>query len=69
MSDRILREPEVAQKDGNLSRSTRWRLERDGRYPRRKKIGLNAVGWKESEIEEWIKDPEGWVNRADQAVA
>jgi prophage regulatory protein len=69
MKEKILRERDVAQLDGGLSRSTRWRLERDGLYPRRRKIGRHAVGWLESEIDEWVKDPEGWAAKYGQAAA
>ena len=52
-TDRVLREPEVEHRTG-LSRSTRWRMERTGKFPRRKPISANAVGWLESEIDAWI---------------
>ncbi|MEW8658460.1 MAG: AlpA family phage regulatory protein [Candidatus Thiodiazotropha endolucinida] len=69
MTEKILRERDVAQLDGGLSRSTRWRLERDGFYPKRRKLGRHSVGWKESEITEWLKDPEGWAEKSAQAAA
>ena len=53
MTERFLREPEVRQITG-LSRTTRWRLEREGRFPKRRKITEGAVGWLESEIDGWI---------------
>jgi prophage regulatory protein len=31
-----------------------YRLESEGRFPRRIKLGVRAVGWIESEIEAWI---------------
>ena len=37
-----------------LSRSTAWRLERDGLFPARRQLSANAVGWLRSEIEGWI---------------
>jgi predicted DNA-binding transcriptional regulator AlpA len=51
--DVFLREPAV-RKITRLSRTTRWRLERDGKFPRRRKLSSNAVGWLESEIRESI---------------
>ena len=51
---RFLREPEVLERTG-LSRPTRWRLERLGRFPKRRKIGLAAVGWVDAEVEDWIQ--------------
>ena len=38
-----------------ISRSTIWRLERDGMFPRRRKISPGKVAWLKSEIEEWMK--------------
>ena len=55
MSDRFIREPEVHRITG-LSRTTRWRLERRGEFPRRVAISLNAVAWLASEIEKWMTE-------------
>ncbi len=52
--DRFMREPEVAHVTG-LSRTTRWRLERAGKFPRRRRISANAVGWLASEIRAWME--------------
>ncbi len=49
---RILREHEVARLTGR-SRVSRWRDEKAGKFPRRVRIGPNAVGWFEDEILEW----------------
>lgn len=51
--DRFMREAEVALLTG-LSRSTRWRLERTGKFPQRRRISTNAVAWRESEIQNWM---------------
>ena len=53
IEDRFLREPEVRRISG-LSRTTRWRLEQRGQFPRRRKISQNAVAWLESEVQEWL---------------
>ena len=53
--DRFLREREVRNITG-LSRTTRWRLEREGKFPRRRAISDAAVGWLESEIASWVAD-------------
>jgi prophage regulatory protein len=50
MSTRILRENEVRSRTG-LSRTTRWRLERQGNFPLRRRLSANTIGWVESEIE------------------
>ncbi len=39
-----------------LSRTTIWRLERQGDFPRRIRIGPNRVAWVEIEVEAWIND-------------
>ena len=38
-----------------FSRAHLIRLERDGRFPRRVKLGECRVGWLESEIDAWIE--------------
>ncbi len=53
--DRFVREPEIALITG-LSRTTRWRLERAGKFPNRRRISTNAVGWLASEIHTWIAE-------------
>ena len=53
--DRFLREPEVQHITG-LSRTTRWRLQRDGKFPRRRQISPNGVGWLASEIFAWMAE-------------
>ena len=54
MTDRFIREPECLEITG-LSRTTRWRLERAGSFPRRRKISQNAVAWLESEVLAWLE--------------
>jgi prophage regulatory protein len=36
-----------------LSRMTIYRLERDGRFPKRRRLSKNAVAWLESDINAW----------------
>jgi len=50
----FLREPQVASLTG-LSKSTRWRLEKDGGFPKRRQLSRKSVGWLATEIEEWIQ--------------
>jgi prophage regulatory protein len=50
--DRFIREAEVQRITG-LSRTTRWRLEREGKFPSRRQLSENAVAWLESEIRAW----------------
>ena len=54
MTDRFVREPECKHITG-LSRTTRWRLERAGLFPKRHKISPNAIAWLESTIQEWLR--------------
>lgn len=37
-----------------LSDSTIWRLERAGKFPARRQLSANAVGWLRSEVEAWL---------------
>lgn len=53
MSKKLLRFHEVKKLVG-LSRTTIWRLERQGKFPRRKQISENAVAWLDEEIQRWI---------------
>jgi prophage regulatory protein len=51
---RLLPFREVAQRVA-LSRSTIWRLERAGQFPKRRRLSVNKVAWWEPEIEEWLE--------------
>jgi prophage regulatory protein len=51
---KLLRFPAVRDRTG-LSRSTIWRLERQGAFPRHHRISTNAVAWVEDEIASWIR--------------
>ena len=53
MAERMLRTGEVMARTG-LGRTTLWRLERDGGFPRRRQLVGNVVGWIEAEVDEWI---------------
>lgn len=50
--DRYIREEECFRLSG-LSRTTRWRLERKDKFPRRRQLSDNAVGWLLSEVLAW----------------
>ena len=51
---KLLRLTCVQAKIGGLSRSTIWRLERKGLFPKRRLVTGKIVAWDESEIDEWI---------------
>src|SRR5579859_552831 len=53
MPEKILRLPNVLDRTG-LSRSTVYQRVTEGRFPRPVSLGARAVGWIETEIEEWI---------------
>jgi prophage regulatory protein len=50
---KILRTPDVLDVTG-LSRATIWRKERAGTFPKRVRLGANAIGWRSDEIDKWL---------------
>jgi len=53
MNNHVWRWPTVQQASG-LSRTTAWRLEKEGLFPSRRQLSPNAVGWLQTEVEAWI---------------
>ena len=53
--DRFIRERECRELTA-LSRTTRWRLERAGQFPRRRQLSPNACGWILSEVVQWMTE-------------
>ena len=53
LSLKLLRFPAVRERTG-LSRSTIWRLERHGDFPKHRRISANVVAWVEEEVMSWI---------------
>lgn len=53
-SKRILRFPQVRERV-TYSRMHVDRLEKAGKFPKRIRLGDNAVGWFESEIDAWVE--------------
>jgi prophage regulatory protein len=53
MPRKILRLPTVLDRTG-LSRSSVYLRVTEGRFPRPVSLGARAVGWIETEVEEWI---------------
>ena len=51
--DSVLRKPDVESITG-LDRTTIDRLESRGEFPRRIKLSTRAIGWKASEVEQWL---------------
>jgi prophage regulatory protein len=52
--DRFVREDERRQITG-LSRTTWWRMERQGIAPKRRQLSPNSTGWFLSEITAWMQ--------------
>lgn len=50
---RFCRKPEVLARVG-VSDSTLWRMERDGKFPKRRTIGAGVAGWLSNEIDDWF---------------
>jgi len=59
---KLLRFTDVRERTG-LSRSTVWRLERRGAFPKHVQLSANIVGWLEEDVIEWIR------SRASGSVA
>ena len=55
LPERIIRSKELQELTG-LSRTTIWRLERKGDFPQRVSLCQGSVGWRYSEILEWMSD-------------
>ena len=58
---KLIRFPDVKVKIGGLSRTTVWRLEREGRFPKRRVITSKIVVWDEAEIDAWAQAQNGGV--------
>ena len=52
--DRMIREKECRELT-TLANSTRWKLEKEGKFPKRIKIGSTAVACRLSEVQAWIR--------------
>ncbi len=55
---KLLHFPTVRERTG-LSRSTIWRLERCGGFPKHRRISANVVAWVEEEVMGWIHSKVG----------
>jgi prophage regulatory protein len=51
---RLIRFRTVKDRTG-LSRSTIWRLERTGAFPKHHRISANAVAWLEQDVVDWMR--------------
>ncbi len=57
--DRIIRIRTVLSRTG-LSRSTLYRKIGEGTFPRQVKISIHGAGWRESAVNQWIENPDGY---------
>jgi len=64
--NKYLREQEAAIVSG-MSRTTRWRLEQRGEFPRRYQISDGITAYKESEVMEWFDSRPVAENDNDEA--
>lgn len=55
---KLLRFTAVRERTG-LSRSTVWRLERRGAFPKHVKVSANIVAWLEQDVADWIRSKTG----------
>jgi prophage regulatory protein len=51
----IMRLPEVMQAVG-MSRPSIYRLMKLGKFPQQMKLGVSAVGWLQTEVQEWFEE-------------
>jgi len=61
----VARLPEVEQVSG-LSRSSIYRLEASGEFPRRVKLGPRAVGWPREAVLNWCRTRPGAERAANE---
>ncbi|APZ97555.1 MAG: helix-turn-helix transcriptional regulator [Sphingopyxis sp.] len=61
-TDRLVRLPTVISRTG-LSRSTIYEKIAEGTFPKQIRLSKSSVGWRESQLDQWIEDPPSY--RAD----
>jgi prophage regulatory protein len=62
---KFIREAECLKITG-LSRTTRWKLEKAGKFPKRCKISANSIGWLASDLDKWISSRVNNPNQDDE---
>jgi prophage regulatory protein len=65
--ERILRLRTVLERTG-LSRSTLYRKMGLGTFPKQLRISTRCAGWRESDVESWIRDPVVYPTIAGRSV-
>ena len=59
-----VRFPTIKRVTGTKSRSTIWRLERAGKFPKSTRITPRLTVWDAAEVRAWLADPIGWAKNA-----
>ena len=54
----VLRTQQLREYIG-LSRTTIWRLEKSGQFPKRVRLGQNSVGWLKGDVDTWLESKKG----------
>ena len=49
-----------------IGRTTLWRYENAGRFPRRFTIGPKRVAWRAKDVADYLADPEAWIARNER---
>jgi prophage regulatory protein len=66
---KIIRVPQVSALTG-LSRSSIYRLEKEGSFPQRKQLGKRMTGWVDDEVQHWLENlPNGGCTEPSHATA
>lgn len=60
-TDRLVFSERDLDAHGVLSRKTRWRLRREGKFPEPREIGGRKL-YVGAEIRAWLEDPEAWAS-------
>ena len=55
--DKVVRRKQLLELIG-VSAVTQWRMEKAGLFPQRFRLGVGAVGWHLTEVEEWLRNRE-----------
>ncbi len=67
-AQRMLRDKQVRERTG-LSRTTRWRMVKAGRFPAPVELTPGLVGWREADIVAWLAKlkPPTWAAPSEAA--
>jgi prophage regulatory protein len=66
--ERIIRLRTVLDRTG-LSRSTLYRKIADGTFPAQLRISIHGAGWRESDIDRWVREPVVWRQGREEGLA